>query len=221
MFESVQTEIYERIRQCNTLLRHIKSLEEADDSSLDYLIKIQKGSLFVSLYSVIEYTVVNTCQHFLTHLSFLTHKPSSYKNNIMCIILHSKFEATLNTGKSRWLKKRDLIDAAFGENTAQIVNTVFPTDGSNIAYNQLSDIWDFFCVPDPILPEGMTTFLLTEIKDNRNAIAHGRKTASEVGGRYSYDDLERKFRAVEKLSLHIYNQFVNHASNETYLKQSA
>lgn len=222
MFETVEHEIYARLRQSKAQLLHIKSLEESDDSTLEYLIKVHKGMLFISLYSVIEYCVVNSCQHFLTHLSSSPKKASSYKNSFICVLLQSEFDAIVNTGKKQiWQKKRDLIESAFGDGAVSIVNTAFPTDGSNIAYKQLQDIWSFFCVPEPILPEGVNHFLLTEIKDHRNAIAHGRKTAEEVGGRYSHIDLSKKFDCVEELSLHILNQFISHATNKTYLKESA
>lgn len=58
MFTSVEQEVAERLRQTTEIMNHISSLESSSAFISNDLIKIQKGYLFVSLYSSIEYTLI-------------------------------------------------------------------------------------------------------------------------------------------------------------------
>ena len=59
---------------------------------------------------------------------------------------------------------------------------------------------------------------LTEIKNHRNAIAHGRERAAEIGGRFTLENLDEKRKSVEKLCRHIFESFKELYINTDYLK---
>ncbi|MFQ2696827.1 hypothetical protein ACK3ZQ_19020, partial [Aeromonas caviae] len=60
-------------------------------------------------------------------------------------------------------------------------------------------------------------FNLIGIKDHRNAIAHGREKAINIGSRYTLDSLKKKTQDIESICFHILNGFKEAFSLEAYL----
>ncbi|WP_323957318.1 hypothetical protein, partial [Aeromonas caviae] len=61
--------------------------------------------------------------------------------------------------------------------------SVFPADGINISDKQIKDVWKFFNLPGHHLPDNSLRLVLSEVKDHRNAIAHGREKAINIGSK--------------------------------------
>lgn len=219
MFESVEREVFDRLKQSKNLLNIIDNLESKRDRLQSEDIKIQKGFLFVSLYSSLEFALVSTAGSFLECVRSSPKKPMEYNKYFLGCILNAEFNSIRDSSKKTvWDKKLRFLDSIFSENTVCIDTAVFPTDGINISYKQLQDIWKFFHLPGSELPDGVEHFLLNEVKDHRNAIAHGRKTASEVGARYTSTVLKEKEHDIALVCLHIIESFKDCYINNLYLK---
>lgn len=206
MFDALENEIERRLSQTRELLLSLNKL--SIDHEYSNFLKIQKGFLFVSFYASIEFTVTNTVTRFLEVISNSPEKPTKYKTYILCTILNSYFNAMRDCKKSNvWDKRSEFMDTIFSDTHVKIDSTVFPSDGINITGKQIRDIWKYFHLSGTPLPEGIKDFFLMEIKDHRNALAHGREKAADIGGRYSLDKLDEKSKDVEKLCRHILESF--------------
>ena len=202
MYQTVELEIRDRLNQSKELISHISSLETIEQSS--DLLKIQKGFLFISLYSSIEYTITSVVSRFLELVKQEELKPMEFKKYLLCTVLDNKFNALLGSSKKTvWNKKKELFDALFSSEPAIIDDSVFPTDGINISQQQIEDIWQIFHLSGEAIPAGVNTWILREIKDHRNAIAHGREKAVTIGGRYTAQTLTQRVADVETLCFHI------------------
>ncbi|BDN86321.1 hypothetical protein KAM471c_01360 [Aeromonas caviae] len=95
--------------------------------------------------------------------------------------------------------------------------SVFPADGINISDKQIKDVWKFFNLPGHHLPDNSLRLVLSEVKDHRNAIAHGREKAINIGSRYTLDSLKKKTQDIESICFHILNGFKEAFSLEAYL----
>lgn len=222
MFRNVLSESTDRIMQSTAILHQIKDLESITIGSMVDLNRIQKGMLFISMYAAVEYTVTNCCFNFLSILQTKNHVPSEYKNNLLCVILDAKFKSVVDSGrKTFWNNKSELISSIFSSDKPHIDNTVMPTNGFNIGLGELKDIWAFFHLSEPIIPVGENSWYLNEIKGHRNAIAHGREKAAEIGKRYTFLELEKRHNFISLLCSHIVSSFDSHTQAEKYLKISA
>lgn len=222
MFKDVLSESTDRILQSTAILHQIKEIESAPVKSIVDLNRIQKGMLFVTLYASIEYTVTNCCFNFLTILQSKEYIPSQYKDNLLCVILDSNFKSVIDSGKKTvWKRKSELIESVFSANKTTIDNTVMPINGFNIGITELKDVWSFFHIPEPVIPDEENSWYLNEIKGHRNAIAHGREKATEIGKRYTFVELEKRHNFVSMLCSHIVSAFDSHTKNESYLKNTA
>ena len=152
MFDTIELEIRDRLNQSKELINHISILEGSGENS-DFL-KIQKGFLFVSLYSSIEYTLTNVVSRFLEIINSEKLKPMDFKRYLLCTVLDSKFNALLGSGrKNIWNKKKDLFDALFSSEAVSIDDSVFPTDGINISQKQIEDVWELFHLSGSAFPD--------------------------------------------------------------------
>lgn len=55
-----------------------------------------------------------------------------------------------------------------------------------------------------------------ELVENRNAIAHGRKSPAVIGGRYSSGDLEKRYRDIDELCIYIIDAFESYLNNKDF-----
>ena len=219
MYQSVELEIRDRLNQSKELMSHISNLEQ--DNRNSELIKIQKGYLFVSLYASIEYTVTSVVSRYLEILSQENFKPMEYKRYILCAILDGRFNSLVESGKKKiWEKKKDFFDALFSSEPVNIDDSVFPTDGINISSKQIEGIWSIFHLEGLPIPESVNKWVLNEIKDHRNAIAHGREKAADIGGRYTFSTLDQRMIDVERLCFHIVEGFKESSNRRSYLYSS-
>lgn len=88
--------------------------------------------------------------------------------------------------------------------------TLFPSNGSHYRPSQLNTIWRVFGIDKPIVPEMIHLGRIEELVENRNAISHGRKTAEEVGRRYSIAELEKRIDDVFALAKYIISTMEDH-----------
>ncbi len=220
MYQAVELEISDRLKQTKEIISHISHLE-ATNQNTD-LIKIQKGYLFVSLYSSVEYTITNVVSRFLETLKNEQLKPMDYKKYLLCAVLDNKFNALIGCSKKKvWDKKKEFFDALFSPDAAQINDSVFPTDGINISQKQIEDIWSIFHLSGDPIPTGFNTWVLNEIKEHRNAIAHGREKAANIGGRYTASTLNLRVNDIESLCFHIIEGFKELSNTKSYKYSSA
>ncbi|KAF0192041.1 MAG: hypothetical protein FD165_1109 [Gammaproteobacteria bacterium] len=221
MFSDISSESTERIKQSTLLLGQIRLLDEESDNAVNELLKTQKGMFFISIYASLEYSIVNSCSKFLSLIERDGFFPMKFKNNLLCILLDPEFNSVIGCGKKKvWEKKGGLIERLFSEEPVQIDNTVFPSDGINIGKKQLEDVWTFMHLPGEPIPAEENEWYLKEIKEHRNAIAHGRVTAADVGKRYTYGDLEKRHNFISALCGHVISSFETHARDHSYLRET-
>ncbi len=110
-----------------------------------------------------------------------------------------------------WEQRLDLVAKLDSTEPLQSLdNTVFPKDGSHYRVKQLETIWAVFGLTVPVVPEQRLIGRIEELVENRNAIAHGRRAAEEVGGRYSSLEIEKTIDDVEQISSYVVTQMEAH-----------
>lgn len=218
MLNSLRSGSDDRIRQSSMLLQQVKRLESLNDSSLEEAIKVQKGMFFVSLYASIEFTLTNAVSGFLAALQANPSHPESYHTALLTVILNREFNSVIDSKNSLWEAKASLIERIFSKDPATIDNSVFPANGINISADHFVSVWKHLKLPGQPLPDGFNSRVINEIKEHRNAIAHGRERASSIGGRFSLATLEDRHRAVEALCAHTVLSVEDHLVKKTYLQ---
>jgi len=201
MFHIIQRELGERMLVARNFATHVHSLEMAGLP----LAATFKGLTFVQLYACYEYVVRGSVQAMLSAISAESPEFRQLKAHVLSLALDARFEATSNCGpRRRWETRIALLDEATSANPASAIpDTAFPSDGSHYRVRQLQTIWRVFGITEPVVPEPKHNGRIDELVENRNAVAHGRRTAEEVGRRYSHQDISDRIDDIDAICLHV------------------
>lgn len=217
MFETTRNGSMDRLSQATAILNSIKLLE--DKNEVAESVKTQKGLAFILLYAALEYTATSIVSEFLRHLKSETINNNNLNMFYLTVTLDANFKSLLGcSDKTFWSKKTSLIEAVYSADAAKIDETIFPATGANIAFDQLEQIWKIFHLPGSPLPAGVAVFHLTELREHRNAIAHGRETAANIGRRFSSEALTARYNLLSLLCEHLITTFEEAVTTKAYLK---
>lgn len=200
-FESVISVINERFQQVRDFLSLIKQREEEEKQSTSSDTKMLRGLFFVHLYSAFEFSINHSTQHTLQLAGQKNVKLSELEPRFYSVSLNHFFQA-YRTVKldNQWKKRIEIFDSLSAEEACQINNTLFSEYLQNIWTNTLVDVCNCLCLPETIHPNGRERHYIDELVDRRNAVAHGRECAHDVGERTNASELETRLNTIKEIS---------------------
>jgi hypothetical protein len=174
-----------------------------------------KGLMFVLLYAVCEYTVVSIIRAAWIELRNHGTPIAGLRLELLGAVLHPELDSVTKCAKDRtWETRTTLFRKANAADPARPLDSFFPSDGSHFKVSQLRTIWDLFGVTGQLLPRNSLIGLIDfELTEHRNAVAHGRRTAEEVGRAYSVPDVLGKIQDTQDLCLYLVATMQTHCSN--------
>jgi HEPN superfamily RiboL-PSP-like protein len=208
LFDLIRAEINARILVAKQLAALIRASEVARSLEAAVL----KGLIFVHLYGIYENAIHSAVRAVLASVRSDQMSPRDLHYKILTLVLHREFASASDAGRLRmWKQRLDLVNS-FDSATPlkSLDDTIFPSDGSHYRIAQLETIWTVFGIVVPVVPEPRYIGRIEELVENRNAIAHGRRTPEEVGGRYSVSDIEKRVIDIEQIAIYIVMQMETH-----------
>ena len=199
--------------------RELRVWIEKFDDSPSYV--IERGLYFVYVYGIFEWLVSTVIQRTIEELNAYGGKIDEYIFDVYPLIFANEFDSMYGCGNSTKWPNRSAISKRLKVNDAVNINpSIIPTDGRNIQYKQLESIAVTFGKTGPVIPSDRTKGYIVETVENRNHIAHGDETPSEVGARTTKKDIEDNFASMQELSEYIIDQYDLYARNKEFLKTS-
>jgi hypothetical protein len=181
------------------------SLLDEGDASRKIENAICKGLAFIQLYGIYEYSITASVQAALSSIKNRELRVENVCRELLSLIFDPLWISAAQVGRNKlWDKRIELlkqIDPKTSLNNIQ--DSLFPNDGTHFRVSQLYTIWKLFALPNPIVPELKHLGRISELVENRNAIAHGRRTAEDVGKRYSKKEIEDRILDIFNISVHI------------------
>lgn len=208
MFNLVQNELARRALALRTFSAHIKAIESNNES----VAKACKGLAFVQIYAMYEYTVRMTVQATIQAIRNEGLAVNRLRSELFALVLNPEWDSAGDAGNGRkWEQRIALIRAMNSTDPLSATrDSLFPADGSHYRIRQLYTIWSILGVTDSVVPEPRYIGRIDEMVENRNAIAHGRETPENVGGRYSIQDIEERVADAEAICQHIVDTVLLH-----------
>jgi hypothetical protein len=123
-----------------------------------------------------------------------------------------------------------LLERQISSDICALNDTVFHDQLQNIWYETLADLFEYLCIPSEPVPEGRMRGYIDEIIEYRNAVAHGRQSAAEVGRIKTIEDIEKRLDAMTQVTNHIIScfddlltsrRFVASSHRATYLREQS
>ena len=208
MFDTCRGEVQRRIlanKQFLSMAETIRATSQRESAAC-------RGLLFVQLYGVYEYSVKSGVQAILSFIRRDALAPIDIHHQALTLALNARFDSMSSVGPWKtWEKRLELVaDLESRLPIQSLVDTAFPADGSHFRARQLQTIWSIFGITGSMLPESRFIGRIDELVENRNAIAHGRRTADEIGSGYSIDDMGKRVEDIEKISIHLLTEMEKH-----------
>lgn len=189
----------ERLNDVLIYLNHITAVEPPPGKAVPQEVKIMRGLFYVQLYGALEKSINESLQRLLVKIGELQPKNCHVILPFNVISMSKKWKSLKGSGYNDVLSRvREFFLAIEKNEFHGIEESLFADVGQNIWAKTIDDI---------ILALGITGFTLTvsdralldELVNNRNAVAHGRESPSNVGERDRCDDLRRRLNQVQTL----------------------
>lgn len=178
-----------------------------------------KGLFFVHLYGTYEYTITAAVQEALRQINRGKPKITDCHPVFLSMALDSECRSLADVGPDKtWDRRRALFRRVRSPEEVAVVETIMPTGGGNPSYEQLCSIWETFCIRDPVVPRTELIGRIKELVESRNAIAHGRESASAVGGRFTTAELHGRHADISEVCSHFVRSFENYLDSKHYLQ---
>lgn len=219
MLGTVNAESTSRLREVASFLRLIGRLSKSTTGVLKSARELTsaKGLFFVHLYAAYEFTVLEGLREVYRQINSASIEFKDCHPMLLAAALDKELTSFVKTGSVyAWKARRAVFEKVGSNNRVQIDENAIPTAGRNIAVHQLQSIWDTLKIQDPMFPNAILIGRVSELVQNRVDVAHGNLTASEVGRRYTLEELRKRHRDIEHLCTHIVTAFDGYLQNKHY-----
>lgn len=217
--ESIRTELSNRYRELEKLVRFLSNLGNTGD--LETPKRTLKGLFFVHAYSIIEYAIYSTVSNTIKKINNKLINLSDMKCVMLSLALNPNINSIKDVGRNKtWDKRVELFKELDENPLVNIDETLMPTDGSNITTLQLHSIWKVFSIGSPIVPRPELNGRINEIAENRRSISHGRNKPEEVGRRYTDIEINKICLDANELSSYFVNTFSDYLTRELFKKNT-
>ena len=217
MYGDINRELTHRIAEIRESIDNIKALTPSPPVSTPRYLNSQKGLVFVQLYGAIEYLVNQTVPRTASLLTAENLDISKLSPYIWSMVLENNLESLRTVNRKKWEHRHKMFKLIVDDSKAVIPEDVMPTNGLNITQHQLESIWKTYNIKEPVFDEQSFSWRLKDIVLNRNDIAHGNKTAAEVGAAFTIADLYDRLNDVSTYCTYAIGVFENYISNKDYL----
>ena len=214
MFQALQSEVEARFDAIDEFFGDSRSLRS------DHIATI-KGLVFVQIYAVYEYTVNSVVSAAIDAVVNNNLKLNQLSPSLMALFLDAEL-SSLRDGqkKNEWANRLKLLRRAHSKEVALLpTDTAPPSDGSHYRYSQLELIFEVFGIKRMAVRRQKHKQRIAEVVGHRNAIAHGRESAEDIGRRYTHSEIRtavRQMKSVCLLLINVLNVFCANPNN--YLK---
>ena len=214
---AVREESSSRFQEAQNFLRAIKAAESRFETP--DLTNSQKGSFLVLLYGVFEYALTRT----LTETADLINAHSvqyGHLNEAMYVLaLDPQLRSLQDSGrKTKWERRHEIFRVQVCSDPVKLPEEAFLTDTQNVWAATVERMFRVFGTTSTSLYDQKVRQYIDEVVERRNAVAHGRESASTVGRQYTSSRLQRLFDELNRQTQYMLAVFDEHIKDKGFVK---
>lgn len=204
-FENRMEELYGFLDMLKAMDRQDASIYSASKASYraipvkDEWRKVAKASAFLIAYNVVESAVRSGFSYLYDEISnecLTLNEIASVLRDVWLDTEHRKLSPDSATPLSYRRKAVEMVQAVLDDEAAKFDSTKLRISG-NLDARKIRELYEKHGIPCWSHYSAKNGFELLNVKDQRNALAHGLKSFSECGRDYTVDDLIRISRQME------------------------
>lgn len=218
--DTVRQEAGNRFQEAQSFLSSIKSLETARNQHADE-INVRKGLFLVLLYGAFEYSLTRT----LTEATVLINAcrvEYGHMNELLYGLALDPQLASLTAAEARrdskWQRRTELFRKQACADPVVLLDSAFAPELQNAKANTIQKMFDVFGITQPALYDPRVKQYIDEVVDKRNAVAHGRESASSTGQAYTTVSLQNLNDQLSRQVQYTFSVFENHISTKSFVK---
>lgn len=220
-FSAAKTEVRARFSEARLLLENLRRSSPPAFTPVDETQKALRGLWLVSLYAAVERSANAVVEAAIADISSKSIKSSDSKFNLHGIFHYNKVQAVHSCGRnSLFDKSADLFEVAFSDATLSATDNPLAESLQNVDAKTLSWILKLFGAPE-MTPDVASIGRTNTLRERRNAVAHGRESASKVGERYTITELDNLYNAADEVVAAFVLSIEGHCATNGYLRQTA
>lgn len=220
--EAQRKEVLSRLVEARLTLDLIIQLEATPPAQDDPTVLGLRGLFYVHLYACLEFAVNHATQRVLTLISACEIEYRHFSPRFHAVSMASGFMAIRDAGREKkWKKRVEFIDRLFSEDKRTVSAAVFSEELQNIWVKTISELFDCLGIDALPLPDMAYAGHIDEIVDKRNAVAHGRKSASEVAAGNRSPVLKRNWEIVSETIEHIFTTLSDYLDSYQFVAAPA
>jgi hypothetical protein len=210
MFSSLKVEVIERFSAVESFFKATHGLRGIISK------QTARGLSFVQIYAVYEYTVTTVFQLAINTLVSHGFQRKKLKPTLMTLFLDSELKSLKECSpKNIWNSRLRLFEQVFSRGTARIDNTVFPNDGTHFRHTQLHTVFSVLGINRTPAQRKRHLLRIDEVVEHRNAIAHGRETAEEIGRGYTRAEILKRIREMKSVCILLISAIQTHCEDSS------
>ena len=196
MFPNLRNEIEARFGAVERHLR-MSPREPAD------IARTIRGLAFVQIYGAYEYTVRSVANAAVSELASCGHRLRDLRPSLLALFLDAEFKSLRAVGEDKlWDRRLQILELAFSKNPVTAVAAI-PHDGTHFRHTHLQMLFRTLGINRALTLRRRHLYLIDEVVNNRNSIAHGEESPTDVGSRFSKQDMIHKTEVMRSVCLRI------------------
>lgn len=221
-FVNIRSKARNRFTETQVYLNYIASLEpenNTDEPSLE--LKIMRGLFQVQLYASLEKSMNDVVEFALSDIASKRIKNSHFNIAFNTVSLSDKLKSFKDSGYSHFFPKAIELFFEVSNSSVQNINeTLFAKSLQNIWAKTIEETIGAFGIKGYTIGVRART-TINELVEKRNAVAHGRESASVVGEKQRAETLRKKMDIIVSFTHEIIDLFEIYCSSKGFLKPSA
>lgn len=217
-FEPARAEMRERFSESLSLLNYIRRNSPTGLAPLDDIQKTMRGLWIVSLYAAFERSTNTIVETALGNLLLAKSRTVDHLPSVHSILHHRKIQSLKNAGWANVIDKSiTLFDSVFSETAPENFDNPLADKLQNVDGKTLEWTANVFGISN-FTVDAIKLGRLNNLRERRNAVSHGRESASEVGQRFTLQEMNAIYNAADEVSTQFLLAMENHCRQQGYLR---
>lgn len=220
-FTEASLEIRQRFTETFQLLAHLETADSSRQGEPVPPDHALKGLFLVALYGSLERSANAIVEQAVAEIS--THSaPSGWCNPaIFTVFHHSRVQSLRACKRENVLEKsHELFTEVSSENYIVVNNNPLADSLTNVDGSTLVSIAKYFGISNYGM-DGSSLGRLNNLRERRNAVAHGRESAATAGERFRYPELRTMYGIVDQEITRLLETIRQHCDNKSYMLRQA
>lgn len=220
-YTGVKERTTKRFAEVYSFLNYITSLEPSNPlENVSLEVNIMKGLFYVHLYGAFEKSINDIIETSITLISTKNVKNNHYEKPLLSIVLSNEIKSLRDISHKKVVNSCiDLFIKSGSNDVIKLNEAYFSSSLQNVWVHVLEESLRTLGI-ELINLEIFEKVTVNELVEKRNAVAHGRDSASEVGEKFRANILRKKMDTITTVTQKITDLTELNFINTKYIKST-